>query len=189
MSDHLTHDRTGEDIIDVILEQHDAIRDLFTEMEQCNPEDRQDTFQALVRLLAVHETAEEEIVYPALRRHGGENVVETRTAEEDTAKRALADLEGMDPMSPLFMNQFAAFEHDVQAHAGKEEAEVLPLLREFDQDQRRRMATAFTLAEGLAPTRAHTWSPESATGNMLAGPFVAMVDRVRDALRDRRSDR
>jgi hypothetical protein len=43
------------------------------------------------------------------------------------------------------------------------------------------------LAEKFAPTHAHRMAPESAVGNLLVGPFVAMVDRVRDAIRDRTS--
>jgi hypothetical protein len=40
------------------------------------------------------------------------------------------------------------------------------------------------MAEGMAPTRPHKAAPESAVGNLLVGPFVAMVDRVRDAFAD-----
>jgi hypothetical protein len=43
------------------------------------------------------------------------------------------------------------------------------------------MRKAVKFAESVAPTRPHP-GVESAPANMLAGPFVAMVDRVRDAL-------
>jgi hypothetical protein len=55
---------------------------------------QQELFEDLVRLLAVHETAEEEVVHPTARRkldHGDE-VVESRLHEEDEAKRALTEL-------------------------------------------------------------------------------------------------
>jgi hypothetical protein len=41
----------------------------------------------------------------------------------------------------------------------------------------------FRAAQRMAPTRAHGHSPESATGNVVLGPFVAVADRTRDAIR------
>jgi hypothetical protein len=37
------------------------------------------------------------------------------------------------------------------------------------------------LAESMAPTRPHP-GVESATANLITGPFAAMLDRARDAL-------
>jgi hypothetical protein len=50
------------------------------------------------------------------------------------------------------------------------------------------MTSELEVAEAMAPTHPHKMAPESAAGNLLVGPFVAMVDRVRDALRDARKD-
>jgi hypothetical protein len=74
----------------------------------------------------------------------------------------------------------------VKSHAASEEAEVFPLILRTDQKGRAEMAKAFLLAEKMAPTHAHRMAPESATGNMLMGPFVAMIDKVRDAIGNRR---
>jgi hypothetical protein len=35
----------------------------------------------------------------------------------------------------------------------------------------------------MAPTHAHPHGPNSAIGNMVVGPFAAMVDKVRDKLK------
>jgi hemerythrin superfamily protein len=173
-------------IATLILEQHMTIRQLFAGVEDAAPAERTAAFEPLVRLLAVHETAEEEIVYPAIsaRSDAGRRIADARKREEDAAKKALADLEEMDASSAEFMSAFARFRTDVEAHAASEEAEVLPLLQETDPQQQRLMGTAFAAAEAMAPTHAHRAAPESAIGNMLVGPYVAMVDRVRDAIRD-----
>lgn len=64
---------------------------------------------------------------------------------------------------------------------------IFPLLRsELDRDARRGMATLLVAAQAIAPTHAHRLAPESALGNLAVGPFVAGVDRVRDAIRDAR---
>ena len=42
------------------------------------------------------------------------------------------------------------------------------------------MDLSFVTAQWIAPTHAHRFAPESATGNLLLGPAVAFVDRLRD---------
>jgi hemerythrin superfamily protein len=177
------------DVVTLIRQQHEQVRGLVQAIQDAPVSERADPFRSLVRLLAVHETAEELTVYPALRKMGGEasRIADARTHEEDEAKKALARLEGLDCSSPEFEQAFLAFSADADRHASSEEAEVLPLLMESDEDGRREMARAFLLAEKMAPTHAHRMAPESAIGNLLAGPFVAMVDKVRDAIRDARN--
>jgi hemerythrin superfamily protein len=141
-----------------------------------------------VNLLAVHETAEEMVVYPTVRDSGpdGERIADARTAEESEAKHALAELERTDIDSAEFATRLQAFQRLVETHAGNEEREVFPLLRETQTpEQLRKMAEYVERAERAAPTHPHPHGPESATGNLLVGPFVGIVDRVRDALRDR----
>jgi hemerythrin superfamily protein len=173
------------DIAERIELQHVKIRELFLAVTGAGPADRQERFEPLVRLLAVHETAEEEIVYPAVRAMGGEAqaIVSARLTEEDAAKKALADLEGMDAASQEFAAALAKLYQDVDRHATSEEREVLPLLKRMDAEQRDGMAAAFAAAEAVAPTHAHRMAPESGLGNALLSPFVAIVDRVRDAIR------
>jgi hemerythrin superfamily protein len=169
-----------------IRRQHDQIRELFDAVERAEPGERREAFEPLVRLLAVHETAEEIVVYPMAKGgEAGREIVEQRKAEEDQAKKTLVDLEKMDPESDGFVQALAAFRQDVMAHAEAEELEVFPLLTEVaDTDVLKSMTHRLEVAEAMAPTHPHKVAPESATGNLAMGPFVAMVDRVRDALRD-----
>ncbi|MEY2445373.1 MAG: hypothetical protein QOE00_1953 [Ilumatobacteraceae bacterium] len=177
------------DVVTVIRQQHEQVRGLVKTIKEAPAGDRKEPFQSLVRMLAVHETAEEMTVYPALRKMGdaASQVADARTHEEDEAKKALARLEGLDCSSSEFEQAFLAFSADADRHASSEEAEVLPLLMQSDENGRRQMAHAFLLAEKMAPTHAHRAAPESAVGNLLVGPFVAMVDKVRDAIRNARN--
>lgn len=173
------------DAVDVVLGQHEHARALFERLGVAGSQDRQETFNQLLRLLAVHETAEEEVIYPALRRiDGGEDIANARTREEDAAKKALADLERIGVDGEGFDRRLLEFRDMVLSHADREEQEALPLLRAHLEPERlRQMATGFLTAEAMAPTHPHPHAPESAIGNLLTGPFLAMVDRVRDALR------
>ncbi|MET7443578.1 hemerythrin domain-containing protein, partial [Streptomyces sp. NPDC005568] len=59
----------GDDVVALLMRQHGDIRNLFDEVEASSGDARQDAFRRLVRLLAVHETAEEEVVHPFVRRN------------------------------------------------------------------------------------------------------------------------
>lgn len=147
---------------------------------------RAEAFVRLRRLLAVHETAEEEIVHPKARQElpAGESVVEQRLAEERQAKQALRELEDLDPDpdSADFDAKFGKLRQDVLAHAEAEEREEFAALAEqLDEDQLAKMRRSVELAGKMAPTRPHP-GVESAAANMLAGPFAAMLDRARDAI-------
>jgi len=187
----MTNVRTDVEVTDLIRAQHHQVRGLMDTIASASAEARKEPFERLVRLLAVHETAEEMIVYPVVRRLGddAERVVTERMTEEDRAKKALAGLEGLDCTTQEFGQRFLDFRLDVERHAEAEEAQVLPLLMQHDIDRRTDMARAFELAEKVAPTHAHRMAPESAIGNLLVGPLVSVVDRARDAIKAIKSAR
>src|SRR4051794_36431643 len=101
--------RSGTDVVAFLEEQHEQIKAGFEEVLATSGDDRKNAFFALRRLLAVHETAEEEIVHPAARRAlaDGEIVVQARLQEENEAKKVLAGLEDLDLGSAEFEREFA----------------------------------------------------------------------------------
>ncbi|NRQ36251.1 hemerythrin domain-containing protein [Nonomuraea sp. NN258] len=174
------------DVIDLLVAQHGRIRDLFDEVEQAHDGDRAERLRRLVGLLAVHETAEEEIVHPYARRRldGGDAVVADRLREENQAKRLLADLDRGGVDHPDFASNLARLRAAVTAHArGEERYEFARLRASTSAAERRAMAVAVRAAEALAPTHPHPGT-ESAAGNLLMGTPLALMDRARDAIRD-----
>jgi hemerythrin superfamily protein len=172
------------DVVSFLISQHERIKELFADVLAASGDVRRDRFSDLRRLLAVHETAEEEIVHPRARREldDGADVVDARLQEENEAKQTLAALEKLDVDSAEFEKLFQELQADVLNHArAEEEQEFARLAGQVDDAELDRMRQAVELAESLAPTRPHA-GVESATANMLAGPFAAMLDRVRDAL-------
>ena len=173
------------DVIRILLEQHARIRELFKDVMSAEGEHKQQAFDELRALLAVHETAEEEIVYPLVRKTlpDGDGLADARIAEENAAKQALSDLEKMGVDDAAFPSKFASFRQDVLRHAENEERLVFGPLRErLDADRLEKVAKALTAAEAVAPTHPHPHGPSSATGHFVVGPFAAIADRVRDAL-------
>jgi hemerythrin superfamily protein len=175
-----------EDAVDFLLDQHRQVRELFGEIEQSSGRPRRRASQALVRLLAVHETAEEIAVWPTVMAQlpEGRGLAVARKREENRSKKLLSRFERIDPSSDSYDQKLAEVKALVLDHAEREEREVFPLLRQHkSESQLRGMRTTLIAAEAIAPTHPHPHAPESAVGNLLLGPPIAIVDRMRDAVR------
>jgi hemerythrin superfamily protein len=175
---------TSQDVVAFLKEQHEQIKAMFQQVADTAGEDREKAFLQLRRLLAVHETAEEEIVHPRAKSEldNGEAVVAARLAEENEAKQVLTELEKLDVDSAEFEQKFANFRQDVIAHAEAEESEEFSqLAAQLDDGQLARMRKAAELAEKTAPTHPHA-GVESQAANLAVGPFAAMLDRAKDLI-------
>jgi hemerythrin superfamily protein len=173
------------DVVALLMRQHGDIRTLFDEVERATGNERRAAFRRLVQLLAVHETAEEEIVHPFTRLSvpDGEKVVEDSLREEREAKETLSRLDDMDPDSPEFLPALEAFRLEVMAHARAEERyEFNHIRRAAGPARLAAMAAALRAAEAVAPTRPHPGT-ESAVKNLMLGPVASVMDRTRDAVR------
>ncbi|MFD4990238.1 hemerythrin domain-containing protein [Streptomyces sp. NPDC058374] len=173
------------DVVAMLMRQHGEIRNLFDEVETTTGEERKDAFRRLVRMLAVHETAEEEVVHPFARKAFGDagQVVADRLEEERLAKEKLSALEDMDTDDAAFLPALLDLRVDVMEHARSEERyEFAHLRRSADPERLVAMAKAVRAAEAMAPTHPHP-GVESGAKNMALGPMAAVMDRTRDAIR------
>lgn len=170
--------------VDQLVFQHQRIRQLFESVLAGQVEDRDEAFAELRRLLAVHEAAEEIVVHPRARtdlRVGGA-LVDECLEEERTVKRLLAELEDMDIQSAEFVATVRILRDVVERHSEREERdEFIALRTDIDGDEAARMAETISVIESIAPTRPHPGA-QSATANLLIGPFASMLDRARDAI-------
>lgn len=187
MSDATKAESRPDDLIATVRSDHLEIKDLFSQVTSALGLDaKRQAFERLVRKLAVHETAEEEVVHPLLyRAPGGDSVAEARVDEESKSKELLSDLEKMGVDHAEFDARFAHLRSEVLAHAEREEQEEHPKLEQaVDQEKLRQLAGVFRAAESMAPTHPHPKGPDTALGNMVVGPFAAIADRARDAIRN-----
>lgn len=172
------------DVVRILLQQHGRIRDLFAQVKATDGAHKQEMFDELRHLLAVHETAEEMILRPTSRRVAGDAVVDARNHEEAEATEVLARLEKMDVSTPEFDQELAAFEKAVSDHADHEEKEEFPhVLAECDETERHVMGRMLRAAEAVGPTHPHTSTAGSPAAQWIAGPFASMLDHTRDAIR------
>jgi hemerythrin superfamily protein len=176
--------KSPTDVVDFLVSQHEQIKSLFADTLSASGKEREKSFLELRRMLAVHETAEEEVVHPRAKRKiaDGGAVVDKRLAEEHEAKTVLQKLEKLDVDSEEFTRHLTELRDAVLDHAEHEESDEFAKLGEqLSDDELQRMGRAAKLAEAIAPTRPHA-GVESQAANLAAGPFAAMLDRARDAI-------
>jgi hemerythrin superfamily protein len=177
--------QTPDEVIAFLKAQHNFIEDMFDEvLHASDPEAREKPFIELRQLLAVHETAEEMVVHPRVRRavDAGDGIVDVLLKEEHDSKERLSSIENLDITSQQFIDELTKLRDAVLAHAEHEELEEFPeLQREVDADGLKRMTVAVRAAEAIAPTRPHP-GVESAKLNFAVGPFASMLDRARDVI-------
>ena len=177
---------TEVDVVDLLLSQHARIEELFTLAAGSSGDAKREAFDDLVRMLAVHETAEEEVVHPLSREiaDGGEDMIDDRLAEERQAKDMLSALVKSGSDGDGFDEALLLLREAVLTHARYEERYEFPRLRaKVPADRLVLAAAAVRAAEAVAPTRPHP-GVESATANVVAGPALAVADRARDLIRD-----
>jgi hemerythrin superfamily protein len=172
------------DVIRVLLEQHARIHELFAAIKTAGGERKQELFDQLRELLAVHEVGEEMVLRPVTRETAGSPVVDARLKEESEATHTLADLEKMDVSTPEFDQALATFEQAVAAHAEAEETEEFPTLQTSrDAQERGDLGAKLLAAEKRAPTHPHPMAAGSPTAVKTVGPFAALMDKARDSFK------
>jgi hemerythrin superfamily protein len=177
--------QSPDEVVAFLKAQHNLIEDMFDEvLHASNPKAREKPFVELRQLLTMHETAEEMVVHPRVRREAdaGDAIVDARLQEEHEAKEMLARIEKLHSTSRQFITEVTKLRDAVLDHARHEEDEEFPVLeRKVDAVDLKRMGSAVRAAEAIAPTRPHP-GVESAKLNFAVGPFASMLDRARDLI-------
>jgi iron-sulfur cluster repair protein YtfE (RIC family) len=175
----------AQGIIEALRSDHDAVQDLFAQLETATGQERENLFRFLVAHLITHEVAEEEILRPISRRDAGKTVVEARLKEESRAEKLLSEMEKLDCSSEEFATKLTKLRSEVEKHAAAEESEEFPKVEKAQSpEQLERLGRAYEAAKMMAPTHPHPNTPNTPMANLLVGPFAAVMDRARDAVRD-----
>jgi hypothetical protein len=132
-----------------------------------------------------HEVSEEEILRPVSKRAAGEEIANARIHEESQAEELLKEMENLDTDSAEFAAKLAILRQEVENHAEAEETQEFPKVAEKESPERlEQMGKVFEVAKKAAPTRPHPSTPNTPVANMMVGPFAAVLDRTRDAVRN-----
>jgi hypothetical protein len=174
-----------DDVVALVTRDHEAVKQCLIALDGASPGSRSELFWKLMEQLVRHEVAEQEVMYPVLRKEpGGEAITKARLAEEATAERILANIEGLDATTEEFMGAIRDLRGAVLEHAQKEEAEAIPLLlANEDSGTLQYLGQKYKSAKLAAPSHPHPHAPSTSPGNKIVGPVVAFIDRMRDSAR------
>jgi hypothetical protein len=167
----------GWDVVDRLTEQHDRIGHQFRHTLRVTGDARRTAFGRLARMIAVHETIEEEIVHPLTRHCDPEgHLADHLLDDEHQISAALADAVRADATGEPTA-AVRALRDMMRAHARQEERDEFARLRRVvPADELRGLADAVCRAEEAA-------DDGDEQSESLAGVLPRTADRVRDALR------
>ncbi len=181
---------TNQDMIDMLIEDHREVEQMFTELEsgRGDVKQRRDLTDKVITELVRHSIAEEEYLYPTTREAlpNGNTIADREIAEHAQAEKVMKSLERTDTDDPAFEQLLSQLMTDIRAHIAEEEAQLVPQLRaSCDADQLTELGKKVAQAKKLAPTRPHPSAPDTPPMNKILAPGAGLVDRVRDALSGR----
>lgn len=134
---------TPGDWLSQILDHHQAIERGFTQVRAADdPHLRSAAFEQLRIMLISHASAEEAVIYPAMRAAGERSHAGTAFEEQAKAKVDMAKLEKLSPMSHEFEEELTRVERAVRHHIFKEEHAWLPQLKQRAAPPEQYMASA-----------------------------------------------
>lgn len=173
-------------VITLLETDHQEVDELFRRVNLSDePESIDELTEQIVHDLSVHAAVEEQFVYPLLRAKvdGGDAMADEAIDEHQQAKRLLADLEKLDAGSADHTKAMDELIATVRHHVEEEEGDVLPKLRDaVDASTLDKMGDLVEQAKKVVPTHPHPLVPGTATAQLVAGPWAATVDKVRDLL-------
>lgn len=176
---------TGRDVISVLTGDHREVEEMFVRIEQLAPgsPERKRLADLVVRELVRHAEAEEVYVYPAFRRFlpDGDAIADREIDEHSAAERSMKELERLGADDPAFDRLLAQLMTEVREHVAEEEGDYFPLLAAHaPAADLETLGRAVTTVKKVVPTRPHPATPDRPPLNVMLGPAVGLVDRVRD---------
>jgi hemerythrin superfamily protein len=125
--------RTRRDILHLVVEDHRTTEEHLYDVVAARRVERGENFALLRSDLERHWTAEEAVVYPLVRRAGGEAASQAErggSAHADTG-RLVAELGTLDPQGDDFAGRLLTLTTVFTDHVHHEEDELLPVLADL----------------------------------------------------------
>lgn len=184
-------------VIDILTTDHREVEQMFVELESLHgatsDDDRQrrkDLVEQVTIELVRHSVAEEAEVYPVVAQKVSESGAERSKHEHAEAEKTMKRLEDLQPDDAGFDAELAALMREIREHVKGEEGEVFPQMRQaFSEDELVELGMKVASIKQMAPTRPHPAAPDSPPADKILGPAAGLLDRMRDAVTRRGTER
>ena len=131
----------GMDAIDLLIEDHRKVEELFeaydSSKDEIDDDEKELRVAAICLELTIHASLEEEIFYPAARGAvdpDDNDLLDEAEVEHATVKDLIAQLSDMSPSDELFDAKVKVLSEYVKHHVEGEEGEIFPAVREAKVD-------------------------------------------------------
>jgi hemerythrin superfamily protein len=142
------------DIIELVLQDHHGVEQLFDKLQSATGADNQAKLFAQVKgELERHAAAEEKVLYPRVRKDVPDGREEAKDANEehDQIRESLKEVQEHDAGTELFTLAVAQLVATTKHHVGVEEAELLPDFRKNSEaSEREELGARFEEAKAKA---------------------------------------
>jgi hemerythrin-like domain-containing protein len=128
------------DAIKLLTDDHKALKKLLEQGDQTTERGVKTRTELLARIkteLTVHEIIEEEIFYPALKKHPkAKELVLEAYEEHHVVDKVMAELEQTSVEDEVWGAKFTVMKENIEHHIEEEEGEMFPQARQvFDKDE------------------------------------------------------
>jgi Hemerythrin HHE cation binding domain len=182
------------DVLTVLTRQHDAVTALVKQLDTipgrskggtpAQASERESIVDMISRALAVHETAEEQHLWPRVREvlfDGGEWAAHGLEQEQE-ATETLTALSRADPQTEEFDQLVEKLMSRLHKHVAFEDRLFLQLREALSGAERAELGERILAAQRTAPTRPHPHAPqEPGPAVTAAATSAAPLDEARDA--------
>lgn len=180
------------DVLQLLEHDHREVEEMFAEIERASdPQQRKTIVEHLIIELVRHAEAEEQAVYPMIRKHieNGDATVDREIREHSEAEELMKQLEKTDPTNREYLRLVHELAAATRSHIAEEEGEVFPQFRQsVNPEELDKLGDVVEALKKIVPTRPHPMAPDTPPWNALLAPGAGLVDRVRDAVTGRGRD-
>ena len=113
-------------VIEMLKADHEKINGLFEKFERTEGQVQADLAATAIMEWQVHADLEERLIYPALRKHLGDDLLNEAVEEHHLVHILIKELKTLNPTDKAFQAIFKVLGKVVQRHIEEEEGEILP---------------------------------------------------------------
>jgi hemerythrin superfamily protein len=113
-------------VIEMLKADHEKVKGLFERFERTEGQMQADVAATAIMELKVHADLEEKLIYPAIREHLDDEVINEAVAEHHLVHILIKELKALNPKDEAFQAIFKVLGKVVQRHIEEEEGEILP---------------------------------------------------------------
>ena len=123
----------------LLKRDHTEVKKMLSDLEDTTERAEKTRTEGLATLkheLGIHEAIEEEIFYPALKKHPKTKDLALEGYEEHhVVDTIMGELEGVEPSDETWMAKFSVMKENLEHHISEEEDEMFPKVEQVFEDE------------------------------------------------------